>query len=131
MLVMSWLCRPLGASQGGREGSRLMKQLLTTLVILTGLIGSGGAVWADEYADDFYKGDAAVLGSTFPRSSVPRDATGTGPAGGASTSASVLPVRSRVSGGLFFSHFLFYPWGYGEFPRLIEMTQSIGANVWK
>ena len=32
-----------------------MKRLLTTLVILTGLIGSGGAVWAD----DFDKGYAA------------------------------------------------------------------------
>jgi TPR repeat protein len=32
-----------------------MKRLLTTLVILTGLIGSGGAVWADA-EDDFYKG---------------------------------------------------------------------------
>jgi TPR repeat protein len=32
-----------------------MKRLLTTLVILTGLIGSGGAVWAD----DFGKGYAA------------------------------------------------------------------------
>ena len=32
-----------------------MKRLLTTLVILTGLLGSGGAVWAD----DFDKGYAA------------------------------------------------------------------------
>ena len=32
-----------------------MKRLLTTLVILTGLIGSGGAVWADA-VDDFNKG---------------------------------------------------------------------------
>ncbi|EDP63488.1 Sel1 domain protein repeat-containing protein [alpha proteobacterium BAL199] len=29
----------------------MMKRLLATLVILTGLIGSGGDVWADEYAD--------------------------------------------------------------------------------
>jgi len=29
-----------------------MKRLLTTLVILTGLIGSAGAVWADQYADE-------------------------------------------------------------------------------
>jgi hypothetical protein len=29
-----------------------MKRLLTTLVILTGLFGAGGAVWAQ----DFYKG---------------------------------------------------------------------------
>ena len=28
-----------------------MKRLLTTLVILTGLIGSGGAVWADAQSD--------------------------------------------------------------------------------
>ena len=34
-----------------KRGGRLMKRLLTTLVILTGLIGSAGAVWADEYAD--------------------------------------------------------------------------------
>ena len=33
----------------------LMKRLLTTLVILTGLIGSGGAVWADARSD-FIKG---------------------------------------------------------------------------
>ena len=32
-----------------------MKRLLTTLVILTGLIGSGGAVWADANGD-FVKG---------------------------------------------------------------------------
>jgi hypothetical protein len=32
-----------------------MKRLLTTLVILTGLIGSGGAVWADA-VDDYNKG---------------------------------------------------------------------------
>ncbi|MDA9976050.1 sel1 repeat family protein [Alphaproteobacteria bacterium] len=35
-----------------------MKRLLTTLVILTGLIGSAGAVWADAQSD-FDKGDAA------------------------------------------------------------------------
>jgi hypothetical protein len=29
----------------------LMKRLLTALVILTGLIGSGGAVWADAKSD--------------------------------------------------------------------------------
>ena len=28
-----------------------MKRLLTTLVILTGLIGSAGAVWADAQSD--------------------------------------------------------------------------------
>jgi hypothetical protein len=28
-----------------------MNRLLTTLVILTGLIGSGGAVWADAKSD--------------------------------------------------------------------------------
>jgi hypothetical protein len=32
-----------------------MKRLLTTLVILTGLFGSGGAVWADAESD-FKKG---------------------------------------------------------------------------
>jgi hypothetical protein len=32
-----------------------MKRLLTTLVILTGLFGSAGAVWADA-EDDFHKG---------------------------------------------------------------------------
>jgi hypothetical protein len=32
-----------------------MKRLLTTLVILTGLMGLGGAVWADA-EDDFHKG---------------------------------------------------------------------------
>jgi len=32
-----------------------MKRLLTTLVILTGLLGSGGAVWADA-VDDYNKG---------------------------------------------------------------------------
>jgi peptidoglycan hydrolase-like protein with peptidoglycan-binding domain len=43
-------------SGGGNEtGGWLMKRLLTTLVILTGLIGSAGAVWAD----DFDKGGAA------------------------------------------------------------------------
>ena len=35
-----------------------MKRLLTTLVILTGLLGSGGAVWADALYD-LYKGGAA------------------------------------------------------------------------
>ena len=35
-----------------------MKRLLTTLVILTGLIGSGGAVWADAVSD-YNKGKAA------------------------------------------------------------------------
>ena len=35
-----------------------MKRLLTTLVILTGLLGSAGAVWADA-EDNFHKGDAA------------------------------------------------------------------------
>jgi hypothetical protein len=33
------------------EDGGMMKRLLTTLVILTGLLGSAGAVWADEYAD--------------------------------------------------------------------------------
>jgi hypothetical protein len=45
------------------EGGRLMKRLLTTLVILTGLIGSAGAVWADEYADvkkTFDSGDRSL-----------------------------------------------------------------------
>jgi uncharacterized protein len=55
MLVMSWLCRPLGASQGSEEGGWLMKRLLATLVILTGLIGSADAV----RADGFDKGYAA------------------------------------------------------------------------
>ena len=32
-----------------------MKRLLTTLVILTGLLGSGGAAWADAL-DDYNKG---------------------------------------------------------------------------
>ena len=36
-----------------------MKRLLTTLVVLTGLIGSGGAVWADWHRD-FDKGVAAT-----------------------------------------------------------------------
>ena len=35
-----------------------MKRLLTTLVILSGLIGLAGAVWADALCD-FYKGWAA------------------------------------------------------------------------
>ena len=35
-----------------------MKRLLTTLVILTGLLGSSGAVWADA-EDDSRKGGAA------------------------------------------------------------------------
>jgi TPR repeat protein len=38
-----------------------MKRLLTTLVILTGLLGSGGAVWAD----DFDKGEAAYNAGNF------------------------------------------------------------------
>ena len=38
-----------------------MKRLLTTLVILTGLIGSGGAVWAD----DFDKGYAAYIAGDY------------------------------------------------------------------
>jgi uncharacterized protein len=38
-----------------------MKRLLTTLVILTGLIGSAGAVWAD----DFDKGWAAYKSGDF------------------------------------------------------------------
>ena len=33
-----------------------MKRLLTTLVILSGLIGSGGAVWADAVSDVHNKG---------------------------------------------------------------------------
>ena len=40
-----------------------MKRLLTTLVILSGLIGSGGAVWADAVSD-FNKGvDASDAGN--------------------------------------------------------------------
>ena len=38
-----------------------MKRLLTTLVILTGLIGSGGAVWAD----DVNKGYAAYQAGDY------------------------------------------------------------------
>jgi len=41
-----------------------MKRLLTTLVILTGLIGSGGAVWADAQSD-FDKGYAADEAGDF------------------------------------------------------------------
>ena len=38
-----------------------MKRLLTTLVVLTGLIGSGGAVWAQ----DFNKGLKAARSGDF------------------------------------------------------------------
>ncbi len=41
-----------------------MKRLLTTLVILTGLLGSGGAVWADAQSD-LDKGDAAFEADNF------------------------------------------------------------------
>ena len=41
-----------------------MKRLLTTLVILTGLVGSGGAVWADA-VDDFNKGVDAYDAGNF------------------------------------------------------------------
>ena len=41
-----------------------MKRLLTTLVILTGLIGSGGAVWADA-VDDYNKGVDAYDAGNF------------------------------------------------------------------
>ena len=46
-----------------RLGS-LMKRLLTTLVILTGLIGSAGAVWADA-VDDYNKGVNAYDAGNF------------------------------------------------------------------
>ena len=38
-----------------------MKRLLTTLVILTGLLGSGGAVWAD--AEDDYNKSVDAYGA--------------------------------------------------------------------
>jgi TPR repeat protein len=41
-----------------------MKRLLTTLVILTGLLGSAGAVWADA-EDDFYKGYKAYQAGDY------------------------------------------------------------------
>ena len=41
-----------------------MKRLLTTLVILTGLVGSGGAVWADAVSD-FNKGVDAFDAGNF------------------------------------------------------------------
>ena len=41
-----------------------MKRLLATLVLLTGLIGSGGAVWADAQSD-LDKGDAAFEADDF------------------------------------------------------------------
>ena len=47
-----------------------MKRLLTTLVILTGLIGSAGAVWADDFDKGYvaYKvGDYAKAVSGFAR----------------------------------------------------------------
>ena len=42
----------------------MMKRLLTTLVILTGLIGSAGAVWADAESD-FVKGWFAHMDGDF------------------------------------------------------------------
>ena len=48
---------------------------------------------------------AVVLGMTDPGTSVRRAAAGTGPANGTANLASVLPGRSRVSGGLSFTHF--------------------------
>ena len=48
-----------------------MERLLTTLVILTGLIGSGGAVWADNFDKGYaaYKaGDYAVAAKWFRKS---------------------------------------------------------------
>ena len=41
-----------------------MKRLLTMLVILTGLIGSAGAVWADA-VDDYNKGEAAYKANDY------------------------------------------------------------------
>ena len=41
-----------------------MKRLLTMLVILTGLLGSGGAVWADA-VDDYNKGVGAYDAGNF------------------------------------------------------------------
>jgi len=38
-----------------------MKRLLTTLVVLTSLLGSGGAVWAQ----DFVKGSVAYISGDF------------------------------------------------------------------
>jgi hypothetical protein len=43
-----------------------MKQLLTTLVILTGLIGSADAVWAD----DFDKGYAAYKAGDYAEATI-------------------------------------------------------------
>ena len=41
-----------------------MKRLLTTLLILTGLFGSGGAVWADAQSD-YQKGVDAYDAGNF------------------------------------------------------------------
>ena len=41
-----------------------MKRLLTTLVILTGLIGSAGAVWADAKSD-YNKGKVASAAGDY------------------------------------------------------------------
>jgi TPR repeat protein len=54
-----------------------MKRLLTTLVILTGLIGSGGSVWADDFDKGYvaYKaGDYAEAAKWFRKAAEQGDA---------------------------------------------------------